>query len=63
MICMRLDPRPTTCHSMQTEQPNLESTQFGADLIIILLRMGGYSIKAEVKMGVTCQPLWRSPCC
>uniref|UniRef100_A0A915JCI4 Uncharacterized protein n=1 Tax=Romanomermis culicivorax TaxID=13658 RepID=A0A915JCI4_ROMCU len=46
---------------MQMEQPNLKSTKLGADVNVILLRTGGYSIKAEVKMGVTCQLLWQSP--
>uniref|UniRef100_A0A915JVL7 Uncharacterized protein n=1 Tax=Romanomermis culicivorax TaxID=13658 RepID=A0A915JVL7_ROMCU len=46
---------------MQTVQLNLKSTQFGAHSNVILLRAGGFSIKVEVKMGVTCQPLRRSP--
>uniref|UniRef100_A0A915IZJ6 Uncharacterized protein n=1 Tax=Romanomermis culicivorax TaxID=13658 RepID=A0A915IZJ6_ROMCU len=45
---------------MQTKQPNLKSTQFSANVIIILLRAGGHPSKEEVKMGVTCQPLGRS---
>uniref|UniRef100_A0A915KFA2 Uncharacterized protein n=1 Tax=Romanomermis culicivorax TaxID=13658 RepID=A0A915KFA2_ROMCU len=58
---MQLDPQPTMCHSMQTKQPNPKSTPFGPDVIIVLLRAGAYSIKAEVRMGVTCQLLRRSP--
>uniref|UniRef100_A0A915J4G2 Uncharacterized protein n=1 Tax=Romanomermis culicivorax TaxID=13658 RepID=A0A915J4G2_ROMCU len=46
---------------MQTKQPNPKLTQFGADVIVKLLRAGGHPSKAEVKMGVTCQPLQRSP--
>uniref|UniRef100_A0A915JSE1 Uncharacterized protein n=1 Tax=Romanomermis culicivorax TaxID=13658 RepID=A0A915JSE1_ROMCU len=33
----QLDHRPTTCHNMQTVQPNLKSTQFGTDGKVILL--------------------------
>uniref|UniRef100_A0A915LC44 Uncharacterized protein n=1 Tax=Romanomermis culicivorax TaxID=13658 RepID=A0A915LC44_ROMCU len=57
---MQLDQWPTTCHNMQTEQPNPKLTQFGADVIIILLREGGHPSKAEVKMGITYQPLQQS---
>uniref|UniRef100_A0A915JNP3 Uncharacterized protein n=1 Tax=Romanomermis culicivorax TaxID=13658 RepID=A0A915JNP3_ROMCU len=60
-ICMRLDQWPMTCHNMQTEQPNPKSTQFGAHVIVKLLRTEGIPSKAEVKMGVTCQPSRRSP--
>uniref|UniRef100_A0A915K4Q5 Uncharacterized protein n=1 Tax=Romanomermis culicivorax TaxID=13658 RepID=A0A915K4Q5_ROMCU len=42
---------------MQTEGPSLKPTTLGTDVTVLLLRTGGYSIKAEVKMGVTCQPL------
>uniref|UniRef100_A0A915J421 Uncharacterized protein n=1 Tax=Romanomermis culicivorax TaxID=13658 RepID=A0A915J421_ROMCU len=46
---------------MQTIQLNPKSTQFDTDGTIILLRTGGLSTKAEVKIGVTCQPLPGSP--
>uniref|UniRef100_A0A915IQE1 Uncharacterized protein n=1 Tax=Romanomermis culicivorax TaxID=13658 RepID=A0A915IQE1_ROMCU len=46
---------------MQTVRLNPKLTQFRADGNIILLRTGGLSSKAQVKMGVTCQPLRHSP--
>uniref|UniRef100_A0A915LC88 Uncharacterized protein n=1 Tax=Romanomermis culicivorax TaxID=13658 RepID=A0A915LC88_ROMCU len=56
----QLDHRPTTFHNIQTVGPNLKSTRFGANGNVILLRTGGLSTKAEVKMGVTYQPVAQS---
>uniref|UniRef100_A0A915JL22 Uncharacterized protein n=1 Tax=Romanomermis culicivorax TaxID=13658 RepID=A0A915JL22_ROMCU len=48
-ICMQLDQGPRTCHNMQTEQPNPKSTQFGADVMVKLLRAGGIPSKLRSK--------------